>query len=64
MGLSVAFIGAALTGGLLALVFSRSHVLPALQTPLRKGLHWLHVIFLWPLPVLLAFHILQSYFWS
>lgn len=65
LGLTTSFVGTALTGALLALVFAKSHKLDAgTQTQARKALHWLHVLFLWPLPVLLGFHIATFYLWS
>lgn len=64
-GLTTSFVGTALTGALLAMVFAKSHKLDAgTQTQARKALHWLHVLFLWPLPVLLGFHIATFYLWS
>lgn len=64
-GLSISFLGTAISGALLGWVYSKSHQMNIGKNKLAsKAFHWLHILFLWPLPVLLAFHVLQSYLWS
>jgi nitrite reductase (NADH) large subunit len=62
--LSVAWLGTLLAGGALGLVFARAHVMVSGVNLLAgKVAHWLHLFFLWPLPVLLAYHIAGAYLW-
>jgi nitrite reductase (NADH) large subunit len=62
--LSVAWLGTLLAGGALALVFARAHAMGlGVQALAGKAAHWLHLFFLWPLPVLLAYHIAGAYLW-
>jgi nitrite reductase (NADH) large subunit len=61
--LSVAMLGALLTGALGALAVSREHSLaPATARTLRRRINLWHVLHLWPLPVLLVFHVLKTYY--
>jgi len=39
-----------------------SRLAPRTAQALRKSALWLHVVLLWPLPVLLGFHVLKSYY--
>jgi nitrite reductase (NADH) large subunit len=62
--LAAAWLGALLAGGGLAIVFARAHVMAAEARALAgQAAHWLHLVFLWPLPVLLAYHIAGAYLW-
>jgi nitrite reductase (NADH) large subunit len=56
-------LGASLTGIGLALFLAREHLLElGRATVLRPMLQWLHALLLWPLPVLLGFHIFKVYY--
>ncbi len=60
--LASSFVGAALSGGLFALAIAREHALdPVRVRKLKSGAQWAHVLLLWPLPILLGFHIAQGY---
>jgi nitrite reductase (NADH) large subunit len=62
--LSLAMLGASLTGVGLALFLAREHLLElARAAALRPLLQWLHALLLWPLPVLLGFHIFKVYYY-
>ncbi|TXH75792.1 FAD-dependent oxidoreductase [Thiobacillus sp.] len=62
--LSLAMLGASLSGGALALFLTREHrVAPAQASALRPTLQWMHTLLLWPLPVLLGFHIFKVYYY-
>jgi nitrite reductase (NADH) large subunit len=51
------------TGGALGALIAIDHRIDAAQSiRWRKRLTWSHVLVLWPLPVLLGFHIVQAYF--
>ncbi|MBI2310999.1 MAG: NAD(P)/FAD-dependent oxidoreductase [Betaproteobacteria bacterium] len=64
LALSGSMVGLALVGAVAGGVISREH---ALEGPGAKKLKdtslRLHVLFLWPLPVLLAFHVLKTYWY-
>jgi nitrite reductase (NADH) large subunit len=60
--LVLSFIGAAVAGGLFATLIAREHSMDAVRARrLKTAALWGHVLFLWPLPVLLGFHIAQGY---
>jgi nitrite reductase (NADH) large subunit len=60
--LAVSFVGAALAGGVFAGLVAREHVIDAVRArKLKAAALWAHILFVWPLPVLLAFHIAQGY---
>lgn len=62
--LSTAWLGTLLAGGAMTLVFGRAHVMVSGVSLLAgKAAHWLHLFFLWPLPVLLAYHVAGAYLW-
>lgn len=62
--LALAMLGASLTGIALAIFLTREHRLAiARAASLRPTLQWLHALLLWPLPVLLGFHILKVYYY-
>jgi len=57
------FLAILLMGALSSGVIGISHKLPLVSaTTSRKYTQWLHIIVSWPLPVLLAFHILSVYY--
>lgn len=61
--LSVSMAGAALAGTLASLGIARSHQPAHPLRAWRGAATWAHILFLWPLPVLLGFHILTSYWY-
>ena len=63
--LMLSFIGVLLSGGLLGVGFGHEHQLPAkVVRRVRNGSLWLHLLFLWPLPVLLSFHVLKAFYFK
>jgi nitrite reductase (NADH) large subunit len=61
--LSLAMLGASFSGAALAFFLTREHVVElAHAATLRPALQWLHTLLLWPLPVLLGFHIFKVYY--
>ena len=57
------FLAAALTGALSGVVISAEHRLSASSAKLLRRLSiWSHVLVLWPLPLLLGFHIFKTYY--
>lgn len=51
-------------GGAAAVLAATEHRLaPARAKRLRGGLNWLHILAFWPLPVLLGFHVLKTYYY-
>jgi len=57
------FIAMLLIGSLSAITISLTHKFDLItMTNLRKKLVWGHIILFWPVPVLLMFHILKSYY--
>lgn len=63
--LMLSFIGVILSGGLLGIGISNDHQLPAKAVRVvREWSLWLHLLFLWPLPVLLGFHILKAFYFK
>lgn len=62
--LALTMLGASLTGVGLALFLAREHRVPRNRVAaLRPALQWLHWLLLWPLPALLGFHILKTYYY-
>ncbi len=60
--LALSFIAATLAGGVFAAVVAREHSMDSVRArKLKTGALWSHILFLWPLPVLLGFHIAQGY---
>lgn len=60
--LAFSFIAATLAGGVFAALVAREHSLDAVRVRrLKAAALWSHILFLWPLPVLLGFHIAQGY---
>jgi nitrite reductase (NADH) large subunit len=61
--LALTMLGASLTGVGLALFLAREHLFALSRAAaLRPALQWLHALLLWPLPVLLGFHIFKVYY--
>jgi nitrite reductase (NADH) large subunit len=60
--LAVTFVGLLVAGGGTSLLVANEHRLGAFATPLRRRSAWLHIALAWPLPVLLSFHALKTYF--
>lgn len=62
--LAVCLLGPALTGAVAGGVIARGHAFdPPLVRRVREASLWLHLLLLWPLPVLLGFHILKTYYY-
>ena len=62
--LMINFISVLLLGGLAGVVMSLSHKLNPVQSmSLRRFFSWCHILVTWPLPVLLAIHILTVYYY-
>lgn len=61
--LSVSMAGAALAGTLASLGIARNHQTAHPLRAWRGTATWAHILFLWPLPVLLGFHVLTSYWY-
>ncbi len=60
--LMLSFIGLLLAGALAGGVIGLQHALPrGIANRTRELSLWMHILLLWPLPVLLGFHILKSY---
>lgn len=60
--LMLSFIGLLMVGGIASGVIGLQHVLPRGLTKVTRELSlWSHILLLWPLPALLGFHILKSY---
>lgn len=61
--LMLGFIGLILAGGLLTLSIALEHRLDAsMARRMRSAGLWLHLLLFWPVPALLGFHILESYY--
>ena len=62
--LSACVVGATLAGAFAAGVIACDHTLVARAARrLREASLWIHILLLWPLPVLLVFHILKFYWY-
>lgn len=60
--LMLSFVGLLLVGGVASAVIGLQHVLPrGIANRSRELSLWMHILLLWPLPVLLGFHILKTY---
>ncbi|WP_348719657.1 FAD-dependent oxidoreductase [uncultured Alcanivorax sp.] len=59
--LMLSFLGVGVVGIAAALLTRLQASMPALGR-LRQGSTWLHILVCWPLPALLAFHILSTYY--
>ncbi|MEW6683641.1 MAG: FAD-dependent oxidoreductase [Nitrospirota bacterium] len=61
--LMASFVGMVASGAAASLVMGLEHRLPPDSARrVRANAVWLHLVWLWPVPVLLAFHVLKSYY--
>jgi len=61
--LMLVFCGLLLVGGVAGLVIGYEHRIPArIARRVRSYAIWSHILLLWPLPALLGFHILKTYY--
>ena len=57
------FVLLAMVGAGASLVISSEHrISPALAKKRRRQLTWLHILLFWPMPVLLGFHVVKTYY--
>jgi nitrite reductase (NADH) large subunit len=62
--LMLVFAGLLAAGGAVSAAMGLQHVLPlALTRRVRELSIWTHILLLWPLPALLGFHILKTYWY-
>jgi len=62
--LMLSFVALLFVGGIASGVIGLQHVLPrAIARSTREISLWSHIIFLWPLPALLGFHVFKSYWY-
>jgi nitrite reductase (NADH) large subunit len=62
--LMLSFSGLLLVGAIVSGVLAWEHQLPRhLATRLRSVSIWAHILLFWPIPVLLGFHVLKSYYY-
>ena len=62
--LMLSFIGLLLAGGMASGAIGLQHALPRqLINATREMSLWTHILLLWPLPVLLGFHVFKSYWY-
>jgi nitrite reductase (NADH) large subunit len=59
--LSACVVGAAGFGAVAGSALAREHTAAAPARRLQRIAFWVHLVLLWPLPVLLAFHVLKTY---
>ena len=60
--LMLSFVGLLLVGAIASGVIGLQHALPArIARKTREISLWMHIILLWPLPALLGFHVLKTY---
>jgi len=60
--LMLSFVGLLIVGGIASGAIGLQHVLPRSLAKVTRELSlWSHILLLWPLPALLGFHILKSY---
>lgn len=60
--LSICVVGLALGGGIASWVLGREHEMDGARARAwRSTALWSHILLLWPLPVLIAFHVLKTY---
>ncbi|WP_455235188.1 FAD-dependent oxidoreductase [Thiogranum longum] len=62
--LMLSFVGLLLVGSVASAVIGMQHRLPRVAAKRTRELSlWMHILLLWPLPALLAFHILKTYWY-
>ena len=60
--LMLSFVGLLLVGAIASGVIGLQHALPrGIAKRTRELSLWMHIFLLWPLPALLGFHILKTY---
>ena len=60
--LMLSFVGLLLLGGIASGIIGSQHLLPRGVAKRSRELSlWMHILLLWPLPALLGFHILKTY---
>jgi nitrite reductase (NADH) large subunit len=60
--LMAAFLGAVTVGGVAGGVIALEHRLGGAAARLRRSSLWTHILFAWPIPVLLGFHVFKTYY--
>lgn len=61
--LMLSFVAMVLAGVVLTLIIGMEHRLAPMRARiLRRRANWLHLMAIWPLPVLLAYHIVKIYY--
>ena len=60
--LMASFLGVVALGGVAGGVVALEHRLGARAARLRRTWLWTHILVAWPIPVLLAFHVLKTYY--
>jgi len=60
--LMTTFLGVVALGAVAGGVIALEHRLGAQGARLRRTWLWTHILIAWPIPVLLAFHVLKSYY--
>lgn len=62
--LMLSFSGLLLIGAIASGVVAKEHLIPrAVASRIRQTSVWVHILLFWPIPVLLGFHILKSYYY-
>ncbi|MNC92441.1 hypothetical protein D3C83_88700 [compost metagenome] len=56
------FLGVIALGAVAGGVIALEHRLGAQGARLRRTWLWTHILIAWPIPVLLAFHVLKTYY--
>jgi nitrite reductase (NADH) large subunit len=60
--LMISFLGLVAVGAVAGSVIALEHRLGAGATSLRRTWLWSHIVLSWPIPVLLTFHVLKTYY--
>ena len=60
--LMAAFLGVVAVGAVAGGVVALEHRLGAAAARLRRSWLWTHILFAWPIPVLLGFHVFKTYY--
>jgi nitrite reductase (NADH) large subunit len=60
--LMISFLGLVAVGAVAGGVIALEHRLAAGATSLRRSWLWSHIVLSWPIPVLLTFHVLKTYY--
>jgi nitrite reductase (NADH) large subunit len=60
--LMISFLGVVALGAVAAGVVALEHRLGAGAAALRRSWLWSHIVLFWPIPVLLTFHVLKTYY--